>query len=409
MVRPEAGSEAETSQAEQFRREVRAFLAANLTKDLAEAPRTSLLISEVPQQSWHRILAEKGWAVPSWPVEFGGTGWSAEQRQIFEEELILANAPPLSAFLEMIGPVLYTYGTEAQINQHLAPLRDGEVLWCQGYSEPGSGSDLASLRTRAVRDGDDYVVNGQKIWTTYAHQADWMFALVRTSTQGRPQSGISFLLIEMTTPGITIRPIRSIDGLHHLNEVFFSDVRVPVGNLVGAENAGWTIAKFLLERERSGVGSLLTLKGQLDRVRAVADAAFDLTDPDQKREHGAIDYALCECEITLTALDAFNRRQAVLAFRGAAHPAGPSIMKLAVTETQQKIAELGVRALGIDALRDQSALIETYRPELMRGPPGAALLMLHYLFGRAFTILGGTSEVQRNLIFRNMGASASAP
>ncbi|MDP3403488.1 MAG: acyl-CoA dehydrogenase family protein [Brevundimonas sp.] len=409
MIELEAGPEVEPSQAEAFRQEVRAFLAANLTKELADAPRTSLLISEIPQQEWHRILAAKGWATPSWPVEFGGTGWSAEQHQVFEEELSRANAPPLSAFLEMIGPVLYTYGTEAQISRHLAPLREGEILWCQGYSEPGSGSDLASLRTRAVRDGDDYVVNGQKIWTTYAHQADWMFALVRTSTEGRPQAGISFLLIDMTTPGITIRPIRSIDGLHHLNEVFFSDVRVPVDNLVGAENAGWTIAKFLLEHERSGVGSLLTLKGQLDRVRAVADAAFDLTDPGQAREHGAIDYALCECEITLQALDAFNQRQAALSVRRAVHPAGPSMMKLAVTEVQQKIAELGVRALGIDALRDQSALVENYRPELMRGPPGGALVMLHYLFGRAFTILGGTSEIQRNLIFRSVGASASAP
>lgn len=394
---------------ERFRQEVRAFLAANLTTELAEAPRTSLLISEIPQQAWHRILAAKGWATPSWPVAFGGTGWSAAQRQIFEEELSLANAPPLSAFLEMIGPVLYTFGSDAQIERHLAPLREGDTLWCQGYSEPSSGSDLASLRTRAVRDGDEYVVNGQKIWTTYAHQADWMFALVRTSMEGRPQSGISFLLIDMTTPGVTIRPIRSIDGLHHLNEVFFSDVRVPVGNLVGAENAGWTIAKFLLEHERSGVGSLVTLRGQLDRVRVVADAAFDLSDPEQARQHDTIDHALAECEITLEALDALNRRQTALAARNATHPAGPSMMKLAVTEVQQKIAELGVRALGIDALRDQSSLVEVYRPELMRGPPGGALVMLHYLFGRAFTILGGTSEIQRNLIFRNVNASVSAP
>ncbi len=409
MVLQDAAAEDAKPQADAFRQEVRAFLAANLTRDLKEAPRTSLLINEVPQQRWHRILAAQGWATPSWPVEFGGTGWSAEQHQIFEEELSLANAPPLSAFLEMIGPVLYTFGDKAQIDRHLAPLQTGEVLWCQGYSEPGSGSDLASLRTRAVKDGDDYIVNGQKIWSTYAHQASWMFALVRTSSEGRPQSGISFLLIDMATPGITIRPIRSIDGLHHLNEVFFSDVRVPISNLVGAENAGWSIAKFLLEHERSGVGSLLTLKGQLDRVRAVADAAFDLSDPEQAREHGAIDYALCECEITLQGLDALNQRQSALSQRGAAHPAGPSMMKLAVTELQQKIAELGVRALGVDALRDQAEFVEDYRPELMRGAPDGALVMLHYLFGRAFTILGGTSEIQRNLIFRNVGASASAP
>lgn len=392
-----------------FREEVRTFLASHLTPDLAEAPRTSLLISHEPQQRWHRILAAQGWATPTWPVEFGGTGWSAAQHQIFEEELSAASAPPLSPFVEMIGPVLYTFGTPAQIEQHLAALRDGLVSWCQGYSEPGAGSDLASLRTRATRDGDEYVVSGQKIWTTYAHRADWMFALVRTSAEGRPQAGISFLLIDMKSPGITIRPIRSIDGLHHLNEVFLSDVRVPVSNLVGLENGGWSVAKFLLEHERSGVGSLVTLNGQLNRVRAAVDAAFDLSDPAQARAHDALDYELCESEIRLLALDAFNRRQSALAQRGAAHPAGPSLLKLAVTELQQKIAELGVRALGHDALREQSSLLEHYRPELIEGLRDGPHLMLHYLFGRAFTILGGTSEIQRNLIFRNVAASASAP
>ncbi|CCW16567.1 Acyl-CoA dehydrogenase, C-terminal:Acyl-CoA dehydrogenase, central region [Sphingobium indicum BiD32] len=403
------GENNEVTAAHEFREIVRAFLADHLTQDLIDAPRTSQLISAEPQQRWHRILARQGWATPSWPERFGGTSWTPEERLVFEEELIAAKAPPLSSFLEMIGPVLYTFGSKAQIERHLAPLRDGLAQWCQGYSEPGAGSDLAGLRTSAVRDGEDYVVNGQKIWTTYAHRADWMFCLVRTRTEGRPQAGISFLLIDMKSPGITIRPIHSIDGLHHLNEIFFSDVRVPTANLVGVENGGWTIAKFLLAHERSSVGSLLTVKGQLDQVRAIADAAFDLTQPNQAREHATIDYALCEAEITLQALDAFNRRQSTLAQRGAGHPAAPSMMKLAVTELQQTIAELGVRALGVDALRDQSALLEPFRPDLMRGSADGALVMLHYLFGRAFTILGGSSEIQRNLIFRDVVASASPP
>lgn len=395
---------------EVFRQEVRAFLAVELTPDLAQAPRTSQLIAAEPQQRWHRILANRGWAVPSWPAEFGGTSWPAEQHRIFREELGVANAPPLSPFLEMIGPVLYTFGTPEQIERHLAPLREGHVLWCQGFSEPGAGSDLAALGTRAVRDGADYIVNGQKIWTTNAHWADWMFALVRTSSDGPRQAGISFLLIDMASPGIDIRPIRSIDGLHHLNEVFFTDLRVPVANLVGPENAGWAIAKFLLEHERSGsVGSALTLNKQLDQVRAIIHDGFDRDDPRQAREFDRLDYALCEVEIMVQGLDAFDRRQSALARRGAAHPMQASMMKLLLTELQQEIAELGVRALGVEALRDQSRLFDDYRPDLVRGVPEGPQVMLNYLFGRAFTILGGASEVQRSLIFRNVGASTSAP
>ncbi|MGE0596171.1 MAG: acyl-CoA dehydrogenase family protein [Hyphomonadaceae bacterium] len=392
----------DTPAIDEFRREVRGFLASALPAEIAEAPRTTQLIDQKVQQRWHRILAERGWAVPSWPAEHGGCGWPDVWLAVFEEELARAKAPPISVFVDMIGPVLYTFGTEQQKARHLAPLRNGEVVWCQGYSEPGAGSDLASLRTKAVREEDAFVVNGQKIWTTYAHRADWMFALVRTSGEGRPQQGVSFLLIDMRTPGITIRPIRSIDGLHHLNEVFFSDVRVPVENLVGHENGGWAIAKFLLERERNGVGSLLTVSGQIQSVRDLIEQNYPPDEPPLAFERGRLEAALAETEINLAALDAFNRRQAALAERGAASPAGPSILKLAVTELQQTIAEIGVRALGRDAARDQSALIEDYRPDQMLGSPGGALAMLQYLFGRAYTILGGTSEVQRNLIFKSI-------
>lgn len=393
----------EPSSVDDFRRDVREFLAVSLPKDIAEAPRTTQLIDQAVQQRWHKILAERGWAVPGWPVEHGGCDWPPAWRAVFEEELARAKAPPISVFVDMIGPVLYTFGTEVQKARHLPPLRKGEILWCQGYSEPGSGSDLASLRTRAVRDGDVYVVNGQKIWTTYAHRSDWMFALVRTSDEGRPQHGISFVLIDMTTPGIEIRPIRSIDGLHHLNEVFFTDVRVPVENLVGEESHGWTIAKFLLEHERTGVGSLLTVSAQIESVRTLVEQNFSDEDSSRTFERRRLEAALAEAEITLAAIDAFNRRQAELAENGSTSPAGPSILKLAVTELQQSIAEIGMRSLGMDAARDQSALVEHYQPDAMLGCEGGALAQLQYLFGRSYTILGGTSEVQRNLIFRHSG------
>jgi alkylation response protein AidB-like acyl-CoA dehydrogenase len=392
-----------------FRAEIHVFLAAELTPDLINAPRTSQLIGAAPQQAWHRKLAQQGWAVPSWPEQFGGTGWTPRQVEVFREELDVANAPPLSPFLEMVGPVLYTFGRPEQIDQHLIPLREGDVIWCQGFSEPGAGSDLAALATRAVRDGDDYIVNGQKIWTTNAHWASWMFALVRTGSGGRRQDGISFLLIDMATPGIDIRPIRSIDGLYHLNEVFLADVRVPVANLVGPENGGWGIAKFLLEHERSGsVGSASSLERQIDQIRAVMSARDDADDPVARAEGETLDLALCEAEIALIAIEAFDQRQTMLARRGAGHPAQASVSKLLLTEQGQHIAELGVRALGTDALRDQSALLEDFRPDLFRGAPEGPSIMLNYLFGRAFTILGGASEIQRSLIFRAIGASLQA-
>jgi len=393
-----------------FRAEVRAFVAVELTPDLLAAPRTSQLIDAAPQQTWHRKLAKRGWAVPSWPAQFGGTGWTPRQVEVFRQELDAANAPPVSPFLEMVGPVLYTFGTPEQVEQHLIPLRDGEVIWCQGFSEPGAGSDLAALTTRASRDGDDYIVNGQKIWTTNAHWASWMFALVRTGSGGRRQDGISFLLIDMASPGIQIRPIRSIDGLHHLNEVFLTDVRVPVANLVGPENGGWGIAKFLLEHERTGsMGSASSLGRQINQIRAAMSAHDDTDDPAACTERDTLDLALCEAEIALIALASFDRRQAALARRAAAHPAHASIMKLLLTEQGQHIAELGVRALGTDALRDQSALLEDFRPDLFRGVPDGPPIMLNYLFGRAFTILGGASEIQRSLIFKSVGNSVAAP
>ncbi|MCE3290580.1 MAG: Isovaleryl-CoA dehydrogenase [Caulobacter sp.] len=393
MINPNA-AEADAA----FRAEVRAFLAAALTDEMATAPRTTQMLSIDLQQRWHRLLAAKGWAAPSWPTEHGGAGWTSRWRKIFEEEMAAAEAPPLSVFLEMIGPVLCAYGTPAQQAEHIPPLLAGERLWCQGYSEPGSGSDLASLKTRAVRDGDHYVVDGQKIWTSFAQHADWMFALVRTSSEGRPQDGISFLLVDMRSPGITLRPIVSIDGLHHLNEVFFEGLRVPVCNLIGEENQGWRISKFLLEHERSSVGSLVTVQGQVQALRdAVADQA----------PGAGLETAIAEVEIELATLEALTQRQGQLAERGEGHPSTASMLKLRTTELQQRIAELTIEAYGPWFGPDQSALLEPYRPQAMIGPPGAARAALFYLFGRAFTILGGSSEIQHEIIFRQINARAS--
>ena len=254
-----------------FRTEVRAFLAESLTAELTKAAELGFGIARSEGAKWHKALFDQGWVAPEWPVEHGGTGWSATQQHVFSEELALAGAPMLMPFgLGMVGPVIYTFGTQEQKDQHLPGVLDGSTWWCQGYSEPGSGSDLASLKTTAVREGDTYVVNGQKIWTTNAHKADWIFALVRTDTECKPQRGISFLLIDMKTPGLDVKPIVSIDGMHHLNEVYFTDVRVPVTNLIGEENKGWTYAKFLLGHERSGIAGVAGSKRAVQALKEIS-------------------------------------------------------------------------------------------------------------------------------------------
>ncbi|MAN63303.1 MAG: pimeloyl-CoA dehydrogenase large subunit, partial [Parvibaculum sp.] len=251
-----------------FRAEVRSFLEDALPQDVKEAPSVGVAIEKPLLKKWHKILADKGWAAPHWPVEHGGTGWTITQKHIWDEEVSRAGAPRLMAFgLSMVGPVIYAFGNEEQKAQHLPGILNGDVWWCQGYSEPGSGSDLSSLKTKAVRDGDDYIINGQKIWTSYAHEADWIFCLVRTDDSGKQQEGISFVLIDMKTPGVEVKPIVSIDGLHHLNEVFFTDVRVPVANRIGEEGKGWTYAKFLLVNERTGIAGVAQSKMAVDRLK----------------------------------------------------------------------------------------------------------------------------------------------
>ena len=381
---------------ERLRSEVRAFLETNVP--VAMRFRFDTIERQAKEAAgWvQKALHSKGWSVPNWPKAHGGPGWTPVQQTIFHAECARVGAPLPSQFGPiMIGPVIYTFGTDVQKAQHLPGICDGSVFWCQGYSEPGSGSDLASVKTRAVRDGDDYVVNGQKIWTTQAQWADWIFCLVRTDPTAKPQLGISFLLIDMRTPGITIKPIISIDGLHHLNEVFFTDVRVPVGNLVGAENQGWTYAKFLLANERAGLAGTAHLRVLLDhlRIRATDMAAA-----------GSVDFSdfahqFVELSIQVDALEALERR-ALCAAPGSAD-AGTLAMplKLLGTTLQQKLAELGIELAGPETLPLDGFLSAPEMPSNqidhnVSGP----VLMQHHLFKRAATIYGGTSEVQRTII-----------
>ncbi len=379
---------------DRLRAEVRDFLEGLVPPDLRYKHDTIERQSRETAGWIQHSLNSKGWSVPNWPVDYGGPGWTPLQQTIFHSECARVGAPLPSQFGPiMIGPVIHTFGTEAQKAQHLPGIRDGSVFWCQGYSEPGAGSDLASLKTRAVRDGDDYVVNGQKIWTTQAHWADWIFCLVRTDAHVKPQAGISFLLIDMRTPGITVRPIISIDGLHHLNEVFFSDVRVPAANLIGAENNGWTYAKFLLANERAGLAGTAHLRVLLGHLRARAEAlaeagSFDFDSFARKHASLSIDVA---------ALEALERR-ALLAPAGSADATTLAMpLKVLGTTLQQQVAELGIEIAGPETLpcAGTAGVAASNQPDHNVSGP---VLMEHYLFKRAASIYGGTSEMQRGIM-----------
>jgi alkylation response protein AidB-like acyl-CoA dehydrogenase len=379
---------------EALRHDIRAYL------DATVPPAWRFRHDTIERQSkeaagWiQKTLHARGWSVPNWPVEYGGPGWTAVQQTIFHAECARAGAPLPSQFGPiMIGPVIYTFGTAAQKARHLPGIRDGSVFWCQGYSEPGAGSDLASVRTRADRDGDDFIVNGQKIWTTQAHWADWIFCLVRTDPAARPQQGISFLLIDMKTPGITVRPIISIDGLHHLNEVFFNDVRVPAANLIGEVNQGWTYAKFLLANERAGLAGTAHLRVLLDHLRI---RALDMTDRAAMLP-SSFARRLSDLSIEVDALEALERR-ALCATPGSADAATLAMpLKVLGTTLQQRVAELGIDLAGPEALPlgEAPPATPTNQPDHNVSGP---VLMEHYLFKRAATIYGGTSEVQRAII-----------
>jgi acyl-CoA dehydrogenase len=381
-----------------FREEVGAFLDQALTPELrALTARQAGVFAEGELcRRWHRVLHERGWAAPSWPKEYGGPGWSPMQRFIFADESVKAGAPVLPAMgLQMCGPVLMRYGTPEQKAFFLPRMLSGEHYWCQGYSEPQSGSDLASLQIRAVRDGDDYRVSGSKLWTTHAHYANWMFLLVRTSTEGKPQAGISFLLTPMDAPGITVQPIVSISGEHEVNQVFFDDVRIPVANRVGEENQGWTVAKALLEFERGGGAAASGLRAQLRTARTIAEAEGWWGDDSAFRRRWA------ELDVELQALDVAERETAAALMAG--RRVGDEIasrLKLTVSTLLQRITELTMGALGPYAAADQRAALGIGANEPPVGPDYALTPTAKFLNSRAATIYGGSYEIQHNILAR---------
>lgn len=384
---------------EDFRRSVRAFLETDLTADLREAGRRSSgIFADYPDAiRWHRALARRGWSVPHWPVEHGGTGWSPLQHYIFASELADADAPMRSPVgTHMVAPVIIAFGTDEQKARWLPGIRNGDDYWAQGYSEPQSGSDLASLQCRAVLTADNthYVINGTKIWTTHAQWANRMFCLVRTSNEGKRQHGISFLCFDFDLPGITVRPIISLSGDHELNQVFFDDVRVPASALIGEQDKGWTIAKYLLEHERGGMWAPL-LRARLRRLRKAAGDAWAHLMPDSA-PRVELARKLIEIEMEIDALEAVEFRSLRALARGEPTGISPSIGKVSGTETRQRLTELGVEIAG--AYVNAGLSMESSEQGELPVPEDAVFNMAAYLNDRAASIYGGTNEVQRNII-----------
>ncbi len=380
-----------------FRDEVRAFMRAALPAPIRRKMVEARRLEKHDIVTWQRILNAKGWAVPHWPVAWGGTGWSAVKQYIFHEELQQAPAPdPLPFGVNMVGPVIIAFGSEAQKRRHLPRIANLDDWWCQGFSEPGAGSDLASLKTTARRDGDAYIVNGQKTWTTTAQYADWIFCLVRTDPAAKKQQGISFLLIDMKTPGITVRPIQTIDGGREVNEVFFDDVRVPVENRVGEENGGWGYAKFLLGNERTGIARIGTSKARIRRLKEIA--ALERVGDTPLIEDERFRMKIAAVEVELKALE-MTQLRVVAAARDRNEPdPASSILKIKGSEIQQAISELLLEAIGPYALPQETHDDGDRWNEPPIGPEWAAPLAPHYFNWRKVSIYGGSNEIQKNII-----------
>jgi alkylation response protein AidB-like acyl-CoA dehydrogenase len=387
---------------ERFRSEVRAFVAAELPRATRDRVLGHQRLERDDFLNWVRILNTRGWVAPSWPKRFGGQEWDPARELIFEQECALAGAPPVLSFgPRMVAPVIMRFGNQAQQEYFLPRILSGEHWWCQGYSEPGAGSDLASLKTRAERRGDTYIVNGQKTWTTLAQYANWIFCLVRTSSEGRPQTGISFLLIDMKTPGIRVRPIVMLDGEHEINEVWFDDVEVSVSNRIGEENKGWTYAKFLLGHERVSNAALGPSKRALRELKAIAAATptgggRPLIEVPRFRDR------IAEVEIDLMALEVMVLR--VIAMDRERHTPGPeaSLLKLHGSQIQQTISELAMEALGPYAALHQPQALAPAWTGLVAGPPAGIGVTGRYLNYRKVSIYAGSNEIQRNIIARHM-------
>ncbi len=386
-----------TAEEEAFRAEVLRFLRERLPQRLADKVHTGQHLTREDMAQWHAILNEQGWLANHWPREYGGPGWSPVQKFIFENECAIAGAPRIVPFgVNMLGPVMIKYGSEAQKRHWLPRILDGSDWWCQGYSEPGAGSDLAAVRTTAVRDGDDYIVNGQKTWTTLGHYANMIFCLVRTATDVRKQEGISFLLIDMNTPGVEVRPIITLDGEHEVNEVFFTDVRVPAANLVGEENKGWTYAKYLLTYERTNIAGVGFSVAALERLKRAASQVTrngkPLIDDPQFAAR------LARVEIDLENMKTTNLRVIAAVAGGGVPGAESSMLKIRGTEIRQEISSLLRRAMGPYAAPFiEEAREEGYTGEPV-GPAEAASAAALYFNNRKLSIFGGSNEIQKNII-----------
>ncbi len=373
-----------------FRQEVKDYLENKYPKHVKEKQNNGEQLTKQDMIDYHKSLYEQGWAGYNWPVEYGGTGWSPTQIYIFQEELGYANTPTILPFgLNMVGPVIYTFGNEEQKKRFLPDILEFNTWWCQGYSEPGSGSDLASLKTKAVRDGDHYIVNGSKTWTTLAQNADWIFCLVRTETTQKKQEGISFLLIDMKTEGIEVKPIITIDGDHEVNSVFFTDVKVPVENLIGEEGKGWTYAKFLLAHERFGIAGVPNQKYSLKLLK---DRTKDFADDDLKKK-------IADYEIELSALE-FTELRTLAALANGGHPgAESSIIKIKGTELQQRLTEMYVEAAGQYILPYEGPEgFNSNNTPASNVSDFSSQAVSRYLNFRKTSIYGGSNEIQKNII-----------
>jgi hypothetical protein len=372
----------------QFKEEIRSGLENDFPSHIREKQNQGIALTKDDRIDFHKFLYEKGWAGYNWPVKYGGTGWSLVQIYLFLNELAYANCPTILPFgLNMVGPVIYTFGNQQQKDKFLPDILKFNSWWCQGYSEPGSGSDLASLKTKAVLDGDNYIVNGSKTWTTLAQNADWIFCLVRTETTRKKQEGISFLLIDMNSPGIEVKPIITIDGDHEVNSVFFTDVKVPTSNLIGEEGKGWTYAKFLLAHERFGIGAVPASKVQLQKLK---DKTENLNDAELNKK-------IAELEIDLIALEFTELRSLAVISEGGNPGPESSILKIRGTEIQQRLTELLVEAAG-------QYILPYEGPEgfdsnrIPAGPDYASESVASYLNYRKTSIYGGSNEIQKNII-----------
>ncbi|KGH32080.1 acyl-CoA dehydrogenase [Comamonas testosteroni] len=382
-----------TPEEQAFREEIRSWVRANLPEDIARKVRNDLHLTREDMQRWAKILGKKGWLGYGWPKEFGGPGWSAVQKHLFEEECALAGTPRIVPFGPvMVAPVIMAYGTPEQHRRFLPGIASGEVWWSQGYSEPGSGSDLASVKTRAERVGDKYIVNGQKTWTTLGQYGEWIFCLVRTSNEGKPQTGISFLLIDMKSPGVTVRPIKLLDGSHEVNEVFFDNVQVPADQLIGEENKGWTYAKHLLSHERTNIADVNRAKRELERLKRIAKTEGVWEDQRFRDQIALLEIDVIALEmLVLRVLSAMKSGKNPLDIAG--------LLKIKGSEIQQRYSELMMLAAGPYALPYiQEAMEAGYQGDFPGNVLGNAPLAATYFNMRKTTIYGGSNEVQRNIV-----------